>query len=154
MDMFLWIGETITTLEPNPIAFSITEAVDPQFELVFIPAVVENAAFGLSYVYYSGTADPMNFESHFIDFINGEFADDFDAYPGTYTLANINAWNEDGAPEPAVVQTFRIAAGAYVEITDIEEPASGSRKPTVTVPSGMKKTKSKLIKPPLFVRSF
>ncbi len=154
MDMFLWVGETITTFGPNPIATSLNEAVDPQYELVFIPSVVEDAAFGVSYVYYAGTADPMNFESHFIDFVDGDFAEDFDIYPGTYTQANVNKWDQTGAPKPAVVQTFRIEAGAYVEITDIEEPASGSRKAPVTIPAGMMKTKSHLVTPPLRVRSF
>ena len=154
MDMFLWIGETITTFEPNPVATSITAAVDPQIEIVFIPSIVENAAFGLSFVYYSGTEDPMNFESHFIDFTDGEFADDFDAYPGTYTLANINAWDEEGAPAPAVVQTFVIDAGTYKDITDIEEPATGSRKPTISKPLGLKKTKSIPTKIPRWIRSF
>lgn len=154
MDMFLWFGETIATLGPNPVATSINAAVDPQYELVFVPAIIENAAFGLSYIYYSGTVDPMNFESHFIDFIDGDFANDFDAYPGTYTLANINAWDEDGAPAPAVVQTFRKVAGEFVDITDIEEPASGSRKATVTLPATMKKMKSKQVRTWSKIRPF
>lgn len=154
MDMFLWIGETIATFDPNPIASSINAAVDPQVELVFIPSVIEDAAFGLSFVYYEGTEEPMNFESHFIDFTNGEFAEDFDSYPGTYNLVNINAWDADGAAAPAVVQTFRIEAGTYLEITDIEEPASGSRKPTVTKPSGLKKIKSIPRRIPSWVQSF
>jgi hypothetical protein len=152
MDLFLWIGETIGDLQF--IASSTNPAVDPKVELVFIPAIIQDAAFGVSYTYYSGTADPMNFEAHFVDFTDGDFADDFDVYPGTYTLANINAWDEDGAPEPAVVQTFRIEGGAYVDITDIEEPATGSRKPTVQVPSGIKKMKSPLVKASTRTRAF
>ncbi len=152
MDLFLWIGDNINELDF--VASSTNPDVDPKLEIVFIPAIIQDAAFGASYTYYSGTADPMNFEAHFVDFINGEFADDFDVYPGTYTIANINAWDQTGAPEPAVVQTFRKEAGAFVDITDITEPATGSRKPTVALPQEIKKNRSGLPKVSTKIRPF
>ena len=96
MDMFLWIGEDPAELEL--IAGSTNPAVNPQYEILFIPDIIEDAAFGTSYTYYSGTQTPMNFESHFIDFVDGELAETFDSYPRTYTLANINKWDATGAP--------------------------------------------------------
>ena len=51
----------------------------------------------------------MNFEVHFADFANGvvEPEANRDIFPGTYTLANINAWDAEGAPSPAIAQTFQ-----------------------------------------------
>lgn len=139
MDLFLWAGTDAADL--GFVANSANLGVEPKYELLFIPAVIEDAAFGASYTYYAGAQTPMNFEAHFIDFVDGEFADTFDSYPATYTLANINKWDAQGAPEPAVVQTFKKVAGEFVDVTDITVPTTGSRRPTVALPSGLKKVK-------------
>jgi hypothetical protein len=147
MDLFLWIGENVSELffaasSTNP---SVTEKV----EALFIPAVINNdpdgVAFGTSYTYYSGTQTPMNFEAQFIEFVGGaaEPQADYDIYPGSYTLANINAWDTNAGIQPVIAQTFKKVAGAFVEITDpIVAPASGSRMVTVALPSGVKKMKA------------
>jgi hypothetical protein len=139
MDMFLWIGEVPTDL--SLIASSTNPAVTPKYEILFVPDIIEDAAFGTSYTYYSGTQTPMNFEAHFIDFTDGELAETFDSYAATYTLTNINKWDANGAPDPAVVQTFKKVAGEFVDVSTITVPTTGSRMPTVALPSGLKKVK-------------
>src|SRR5687768_12859272 len=71
MDMFLWIGEDLTTID-GVIATAIVPSTTVRQEIIFIPKAftdgITEAAFGLSYVYYAGTANPMNFEAHFVDF--------------------------------------------------------------------------------------
>jgi hypothetical protein len=150
MDLFLWIGANISDLffaasSTNP---SVTEKV----EALFIPAVIndpDGVAFGTSYTYWGGTADPMNFEARFIEFVDGvvEPEAEWDVYPGTYTLANINKWDDTNSGiTPVIAQTFRKVAGAFVEITDpIVAPATGSRMATVALPQGVKKMKASAI---------
>jgi hypothetical protein len=142
MDLFLWLGDDIPGLEI--VAASANPGFDPQLELLFIPAVIQDAAVGLSYTYYAGTEDPMNFEAQIIDFADGaaEAQANYDVYPGTYTLANINAWDETDI-EPVKAQTFTLVAGAITGITDpIVAPAANSRIPTKALPKGIIKMKS------------
>jgi hypothetical protein len=138
MDLILWAGDDASNLDFA--AISAYEDVDPKYELLFIPAAIQDAAFGLSYVYYSGTVTPMDFEAQFIDFANGaaEAQANFDVYSGSYTLANINAW-ETLEDLVHVEQTFQKDAGAYVNVSTISVPASGSRAKFYKVPSGLKK---------------
>ena len=144
MDMFLWIGETVDALE-GVVATAINPGTTPKQELIFIPAVISadivEAAFGLSYIYYEGTANPMNFEVQFADYTSGvlEPQADRDIFAASYSLANINAWDTEGAPDPIVVQTFRIVNGEYVDISAITVPTSGSRVRSHPLPRGLEK---------------
>ena len=142
MDMFLWIGEDVSDL--FFIANSANPGVTPKVEALIIPDNIDNLAFGTSYTYYEGTANPMNFEAHFADFVDGVVEGEAtrDIYPGTYSLANINRWDEDDAPAPAIAQTFEKNAGVFQNITDpIVAPATGSRTVTVALPKGVAKVK-------------
>jgi len=146
MDLFLWIGDEITEL--FFIASSANPAVDPQAEIVFIPSVIQDAAFGTSYTYYSGTQTPMEFEAQFIDFANGQAEPqaNYDVFPGTYTLANRNAWDSQGGTQPVIAQTFTKTAGVFAGYTNpIVIPATGSRTATVALPNGVKKMNTKSI---------
>ena len=151
MDMFLWIGEDVNTLD-GVIATAIVPSTEVKQEIIFIPKVftddIIEAAFGLSYVYYSGTANPMNFEAHFVDFAGGELEAEAtrDIYAASYTLDNINAWDETEV-NPIVVQTFRVVNGGFVDFTAITVPASGSRVKTYKLPEGLQKRKSRLSRP-------
>ena len=151
MDMFLWIGEDLTTLD-GVIATAIVPSTTVRQEIIFIPKAftdgITEAAFGLSYVYYSGTANPMNFEAHFVDFAAGALEAEAtrDIYAASYTLDNINAWDETEI-DPAIVQTFRIVNGEYVDITDITVPASGSRVKTHQLPQGLERRTARLSRP-------
>lgn len=142
MDLFLWIDADQD--EPGVFAVSINEAVDPKIELIFLPKIytdgLSNTTFGLSYNYYRGTADPLNFTVQFADFTNGDIepADDRDIFEATYTAANIFPWFDEGQ-SPAIVQTFRIVNGEYVDFSDIMVPASGSRIRPLPLPPGLKR---------------
>lgn len=152
MDMFLWIGETADNLE-GVLASAINAGVSPQQELIFVPKIVSDdistAAFGLSCVYYSGTANPMNFEVHYVDFTDGalEAEADRDVFSATYTLNNINKWDQTGAASPAIVQTFNLTGGAYADLTDITVPTSGSRIKTHRLPAPLQRHRVGSIRP-------
>jgi hypothetical protein len=139
MDMFLWFGETVDNLD-RILASALTPRTTPQEELIFVPSLIKAGAFGLSYVYYEGTANPMNFEAHFIDFAGGtvEAAAEREIFPATYTLSNINAWDKSGV-EPKIVQTFTIVDGAFTGISAITVPTSNSRMKSARLPKGLRR---------------
>ncbi|HEX5171273.1 MAG TPA: Calx-beta domain-containing protein [Cyclobacteriaceae bacterium] len=87
-----------------------------------------DANYGFSYVYYEGTADPLNFTATFVNLggtVNGSASDlQFD---GTYALANINPWDQDTGTLPHVAQTVTKSGTDYTNLTDIDVPATGSR---------------------------
>lgn len=149
MDLFLWIGEDIPGLEI--FTFSAAESFEGP-ELVFIPdnlpqlaLETSDAAFGLSYTYWGGDVEPMEFTATFIDIVDGtiESEANIDSYSASYTLANINEWtDETNGTIPVIAQTFKKVSGQYVEVSEpILVEASGSRLPTYTFPKGLKKTK-------------
>lgn len=141
MDLFLWdVGNDPDSV----IAFSANAGATPRVEALFIPSIIESGSLGASYVYYSGTANPMNFEAHFADVVDGviEPAANRDVFPAAYTLANINAWDAQNAPAPTVVQTFSLSATGVTNIsTPITIPTTGSRMATVATPKGIRKMK-------------
>lgn len=140
MDMFLWVGEDTTNLT-GILASAITAATTPRQELIFVPALLMDGALGLSYTYYSGTADPMNFEVHFADF-DGVAVEDVatrDIFAASYTLANINPWDqESGTFPPVIAQRFVIGTGVY-SYGSIKVPASASRMKKQTPPTHLRK---------------
>ena len=143
MDMFLWAGADTTNLMPF-LATSLTPSVTQRVELIFIPSLFTDGAFGLSYVYYSGTADPMNFEAQFVDVVDGvaEPQANFDIFPGTYTLANINPWDDQamGVYPPAIAQRFVINDGVY-SYGKIQIPSTSSRLKRTNIPNNLRRLK-------------
>jgi hypothetical protein len=133
MDLALWIEPG--SADGGVVALSAYESFESP-ELVFIPATIKNASFGVSYTYYAGDVEPMSFQAQFVDFTNLVFESlaNRDVFDGEYTLANINAWVK--VADMKVEQTFDIEDGVYVNITDINKPSSGSRvvSPRGTVP--------------------
>ena len=141
MDLFLWdVGADPDEL----LAIAARPSTTIREEIVFIPAVYEEGSLGASYVYYEGTANPMNFEVHFADYVNGvlEAVANQDVFQGSYTLANINKWDAQNAPEPTVVQTFELSASGVTNIsTPITIPTTGSRIATSPLPKGTNKAR-------------
>jgi hypothetical protein len=139
MDLFLWwgdLGDDVTEL--GLISLSAFEGTDGP-EVVFIPGALTGLKYGLSYTYYSGDVTPMEFESHFIDFVDGVLGDR-EIYTGTYTLANLNEW-ETLDDIIHIEQTFEIDEnGEYINISTISTPTEGSRVPTIKLPAGTKKS--------------
>jgi hypothetical protein len=69
MDMLLRVGPNITTWD-RILTGSVAEDFEgPEF--IFIPKNLSFAAYGLSYVYWDGTLDPLNFEVVFVVFVYG-----------------------------------------------------------------------------------
>jgi hypothetical protein len=81
----------------------------------------------MSYVYYEGTLDPLEFEVVFADFVDGAFEAEanVESFTGTYTAANKNEWTDPNTTK--VVQTFKKVSGEFAEFSAIDVPASGSR---------------------------
>jgi hypothetical protein len=125
MDLVLRIGETTAALD-DIVAVSANGSFLP-IEYVFIPLAVQDAAFGVSYNYYEGTLDPLEFEAIFIDITDGilEPENQRVTYQGTYTAANINEWTD--ITSTLVVQTFEINSGVFGNFTQIIPAGSGSR---------------------------
>jgi hypothetical protein len=96
-------------------------------EFFFIPtAAFEDGSYGLSCTYYAGTITPMNFVVTFIEVVNG--ADGTTTTRnGTYTLANINKWDEEAAPDPLLVLKFKKAGTDYTDFEQITVPVASSR---------------------------
>ena len=71
MDLFLWIGDLgAAVADLELVSLSASDDTEGP-EVVFIPAVIKEAKFGVTYTYYAGTVTPMVFKSHFINFANG-----------------------------------------------------------------------------------
>ncbi|MBA4053321.1 MAG: hypothetical protein C0490_01280, partial [Marivirga sp.] len=141
MDLFLWIGELGDPVSEFGVASLSAFADFDGPEIVFIPDIFEDAAFGSSYTYYEGTENPMEFEVQFVDFVDGvaEVLANRDVFTASYTLANINKWDATNAPEPIIVQTFNITGGVYSAPSSITVPPSGSRVGSPTLPSSIEK---------------
>lgn len=144
MDMFLWTGDDTTNLD-FLLDWSIRADTVNRLELLMIPDVLANGAFGMSYIYYSGTADPMNFEAHFIDFVDGVVEDEanIDIFAGTYSLANINPWDSEatGTFPPLIVHRFVATDGVYA-YGKIQTPVSGSRLRRSSPPEKMRRMRT------------
>jgi hypothetical protein len=108
-------------------------ASEDEYEAVNVPGGFPNGTYGLSYTYYSGTSDDVDFVVGIFT-TSGTLNGNQYTYPeenplvfsGHYTLANVNEWNYDTSP-PIVVQTITKNGINYTGTTDISEPASGSR---------------------------
>jgi hypothetical protein len=147
MDMFFWAPSTTT----GDLVITNLSSTTPSFlspELIFLPnAILDDGTYGLSYNYYEGSKDPMNFRVTFAEFTNGTFEPvaNRNIFNAAYTLSNINAWDEDGAPSPVLAQTFTKAGTTYSDFSTINIEATGSRSSTGQIPETVRK--SELSKP-------
>ncbi|MBT1697840.1 hypothetical protein KK083_13185 [Fulvivirgaceae bacterium PWU4] len=129
MDLLVRIGATVNNWEADIFNGSVQETNSgPEF--VFFPKAWGNAAYGMSYTYYDGTLDPLNFTVRFIDLVNGAIEPEagFQVFTGSYTAANKNKWTDLSTTQ--VVQTFVTSGGAYSNISPITKPTAGSRMST------------------------
>jgi hypothetical protein len=133
MDILLRFGENISTWDGilTGSAYRSFDPRAPQQEFIFLPKVITLPAYGLSYVYYDGTLDPLDFTATFIDFINGalEPASQRQSFKPTikYTAANKNKWTNATLSSTIVVQTFLKTSGGFSAPSSIETPPLGSR---------------------------
>ena len=125
MDLLIRVGDNTTTWL-GVLTGSIMEGFEGP-EIIFIPNAIDYPAYGLSYTYYEGTLDPLNFEVVYIDLVDGalEAAANTLSYEATYTAANINAWTNVSSTK--VVQTFEKNESGFTTPTEIVVPDQGSR---------------------------
>lgn len=138
MDMLVRVGASAGNWE-GVLTGSLQDVTrGPEF--VFLPKTFGDAAFGLSYTYYEGTIDPLNFTVRFIDVVDTQLEPEASQqiFTATYTAANKNKWTDINSMQ--VVQTFVKSGGSFTNISAITVPASGSRVVTE------KELKSKLKK--------
>jgi hypothetical protein len=133
LDLFLWGENASSTLvRSNYVGLSGSQYTSlrgsfqsPEF--FFLPyAGVDDGMFGISATYYEGTEAPMNFHLQFIEFVNGAETTTV-TKSATYTLDNINKWDEDNAIDPVLIMKFKKAGNDYLEFEDITVPVAGSR---------------------------
>jgi hypothetical protein len=151
LDLFVWLGPDETDM--GILAWSLFN----QPEFAFIPKKLStlfelpDALYGMSYLYYDGTVDPLDFQVTFIDVVSGavEVEANRDVFDATYTIANKNKWPEESEDLPLILQTFSQSdGGAFTTPTALDVPATGSRKrsPRLTVPSDIKLIRSRPFK--------
>jgi len=91
MDLFLWAEDASSTLGNTGIGSVQAGTTSPEY--FFLPsAAIQDGTYGLSATYYSGTVEPMNFQITLIEIVNNAEAARV-VKKGTYTKANINAWD-------------------------------------------------------------
>jgi hypothetical protein len=125
MDIIVWYESS-----PGVYRFEfVADNPGPVFESVTIPSSVANGNWGLSYVYYSGTSDNVNFTVNLRSFkgnLNG--TSNRAVYTGTYGLANRNRWDQTNTFW--IAQTYTKAGNEYINVSPIATPAVGSRERT------------------------
>ncbi|MGC3946624.1 MAG: hypothetical protein QM762_19230 [Chryseolinea sp.] len=96
MDLILWAPNASGTLVPaygflgyaGDYNTNLITTASPNYELFFLPGVVDDGSYGISANYYAGTKEPMKFKVTYVPIVNGA-----DGTPvvkdGTYTKANI-----------------------------------------------------------------
>ncbi|HEY3406041.1 MAG TPA: Calx-beta domain-containing protein [Ohtaekwangia sp.] len=150
MDMFLWVlneeGEHIGRLD------IVANGGTDDWEVTFLPAWIldEEGKLGLSYTYYSGTIEPMDFGVVFADYADGDLEpeDDQELYEATYTLDNLNPWDtNEGFFPPPVAQSFDITDGQYTNISDITVADEFSRRPAVQLTQTTTSLMKKMMRP-------
>ncbi len=141
MDLFGWFKVETSYIYLFNSAFAGTEGPEARFiPNLFLDAIGEQGfstiEFGMSYVYYEGPDDPIEFASIIADFADGEVepADQREVKTATYTSVNKNPWDTEAGTDFEIAQTFTYTAGAYEPVSDITVPASGSRRGTLARP--------------------
>jgi hypothetical protein len=130
LDLVVRVGETTDTW-----LGVLTGSLYGRPEIAFIPKVFSDAAFGMSYTYYSGTVEPLDFTVDFIEIIDGDIEPqaNWQSFSAQYSLDNINEWDDISTTQ--VVQTFRKSGNSWTDFTEISVPTTGSRIGTSKVPS-------------------
>ncbi len=139
MDLFLWAQDNVTsTLGITGFGSLQGSVVSPEW--FFLPtALLTDGTYGLSCTYYSGTVEPMNFQVSFIKLVNGANASTT-VKKGTYTLANINPWDDATiGTDPSLAMTFKKVGADYNTFSEITIPVSGSRIISSQIPLGLKR---------------
>jgi hypothetical protein len=155
MDMIVRIGENDGTPEWSGILTgSAFRGFEANYEFVFIPKTYVgelfdlgyvNTIYGLSYTYYDGTLDKLDFTATFIEVINGEPEGEagHETFEQSYTKANLNKWTAPTYPT-IIAQTFVNNNGTFSAISAISLPDAGSRVISASANELVKSKNSKI----------
>jgi hypothetical protein len=139
MDLFLWAEDNAGALQLTSFGALTPSTTSPEF--FFLPAApLRDGTYGLSCTYYEGTASPMNFRLSYIKWVNGAQGTTVNKN-GSYTLANINKWDDQTTgKDPVLVFTFEKAGNDFRDFSDFIPPANGgSRIRSVKIPETLKR---------------
>jgi hypothetical protein len=135
MDMFLW-----SEGEPASLAYFGSEVgeEDP-YEVMWVPGGYPEGEYGFGYTYFSGTNDALDFRVIMYGNINNTYFPYFSqedgqslVFDGTYTLANINEWNNEvTGTDPQQIQDVS-KTGVKYSVSDLVIPTAGSRSGAIT----------------------
>ncbi len=130
MDLFLWAEDTNGTLGLTSLNSVNVDYEGP--EGFFLPtAILDDGTYGLSCNYYEGKVEPMNFEVSYIEVISGNDASTT-TRSGSYTLANINPWDDaTNGTDPLLEFTFEKLGADFKDFSEINLPTAGSRMKSV-----------------------
>jgi hypothetical protein len=98
------------------------------FENLELPSNIADGKYGISYIYYSGTSDNLNFTVNLRSYKgNINTTANRRTFTAKYTLANRNQWD---VPDFAftIEQTYEKSGNNYINMTEIAVPVSGSRQ--------------------------
>ncbi len=138
MDMIVRIGKTAENPVWNGILTgSVYRGFEYNYEFVFLPKTFigtyfdlnyTDATYGMTYTYYDGSLDPLNFKVTYIDFINGDLEPvaNGQVFEQSYSLANLNKWVSSSVPT-IIAQTFRNNNGVFSDISPITKQETSSR---------------------------
>jgi hypothetical protein len=138
MDLFLWAEDANSTLVLTNLS-STNIGFAQKFETLFIPsnpAVVEDGNYGISCNYYEGTTSPLNFTVTYRPFVNGSFGTNV-VKNGTYTLVNINPWDQPTGIDPLLAATYTKTGSTYSNFSEITVHPSGSRMASGNLPGSI-----------------
>jgi hypothetical protein len=130
MDMVLW-----SEGEPATLAFFGSEegAEDP-YEVLWVPGGYPEGEYGFGYTYYSGTNDALDFRVVMYGNVNNTYFPYFSTeegkslvFEGTYTLANINKWDDEVVGTDLQQIQDASKTGVKYSVSDLVIPTTGSR---------------------------
>lgn len=128
MDILFWLNGAIVWYAARP---------GSDFEAVNIPAGLGEGDMGISYTYYSGNSDDVDFAGVLFSTagtLNGQRytypEDEPLIFLGNYKQANLNPWDDEGAGgmNPLVAQTMKKSGINYTDFSGLNSFTSGSRQ--------------------------
>lgn len=139
MDFWLWLDNPNTPGEDFQELGGSTQE-DSDFEVLQIPGGFPNGTYGMSYTYYSGTSNTVNFYVTIVNLggtLNGGTVPL--PFEGAYTLENINVYDPTTDPNhkgpPEIIQTMVKNGLNYSDISEITTVDGTSRVNTNVIKS-------------------
>jgi hypothetical protein len=128
MDIFVWLENELWDYSNNK---------DTDIEYVVIAGGYPEGNYSMSYTYYNGSSNNLNFQVQMYGAFNGKnypFAEETEPlmFTGNYTAVNKNTYPLEGEELPPlqIVQTMKKTGVAFTNVSSISKPASGSRMDT------------------------